>query len=181
MGNYDSILQLIKTRQSCRDYQDKAVNRADIEKLLDAGRMAPSACNSQPWHFVAIDGQEASKMPQFLKRGRVNSWTECVKNYIIITETKAVLFSGATCDSQHYAQLDLGISTGYMTLAATALGLSTCILGCFDEDGLKETYNIPKNVTIRLVLAVGYASETEKIRDKSRKPKENLISFNKFE
>jgi nitroreductase len=85
--------------------------------------------------------------------------------------------AGAKCDSQYYAQLDIGIITANLTLAATSKSISTCIVGSFHEKGLKELFAIPEDVKIRLVLAVGYAKSDE-IRNKSRKEFDEIAGFN---
>jgi len=79
-------------------------------------------------------------------------------------------------DSQTFAQIDLGIVTAHLTLAASELGLSTCILGLFDEDATKETFGIPADRRVRLILSVGYSAD-EAPRKKTRKPVEEIARF----
>ncbi|MFZ2538518.1 MAG: nitroreductase family protein, partial [Oscillospiraceae bacterium] len=125
------------------------------------------------------DKERLLKMPSILQGRGINKFTDNVQAFIVICETKAKLMAGATCDSQHYAQMDIGLSTAHIVLSATELGLSTCIMGSFQEEPIKEFLSIPTEAKIRLVVAVGYAKE-EKIREKSRKEFDEICSFNQW-
>ncbi len=172
---------LVSKRQSCRNYSDKVVSREDLINIVETARLAPSACNSQPWKFIIADQEMAKLVPPLLQdQDRpINRWSDKVSSFIIICETKAVLMPDAKCDSQHYAQMDLGIVTAHLSLAAADKGLSTCIVGYFHEPKLKVIFKIPDDVKIKLILAVGYAG-SETIRPKARKPFEEIASFNSW-
>lgn len=169
--------EVVQKRESCRSYSDKKVSRKDLIEIIEMARMSPSACNSQPWKFVVVDDEKAKLMPEILQGHGINKWTDNVSTFVIVCETKAKLMAGATCDSQHYAQMDIGIATANLALSATAKGLSTCIMGSFDEAKVKEVFNIPGDIKTRLVVAVGYAKD-DKIRDKVRKSFDDIVSFN---
>lgn len=178
--NREDFFGMLLKRESCRDFDSaRTVRREDLESLLSAGCLSPSACNSQPWHFVGVQNETAKELPPLLCRGPVNRWTSSVGTFIVVCETKAKLRKGVDVDSQHFAQLDLGIATGFITLAATSMGLSTCILGCFDEPKLKMLLSIPDDVKIRLVVAVGYA-KTDSVRNKARNEFSSAVSFDKY-
>lgn len=172
--------ELILKRESCRNYSDKKVDRDDLVEIVDIASMSPSACNSQPWKFIIVDDEKIKLIPPLLQGGGFNKWTVNVPSFIIICETFAKLGDGVCNDSQHYAQIDIGIAAANLTLAATSQGLSTCIMGCFDEQMLKEIFNIPNEIRIRLVIAVGYA-ENDNVINKTRKNLDQIISFNNFE
>ncbi len=172
--------ELIKQRESCRSYSTKPVETEKLTALIESAILAPSACNSQPWHFVVVnDKEKASKMPSILQGSGINKFTDSVQAFIVVCETKAKLMAGATCDSQHYAQMDIGLTVAHLVLKATEIGLSTCIMGAFAEEPLKEFLSIPSEVKTRLVIAVGYAKE-EKIREKKRKDFNDVCSFNQW-
>ena len=172
--------ELASNRQSCRNYSNRPVEHEKIVEMIHTAILAPSACNSQPWRFVVIDQEETrSKMPPLLQIGGINQFTDAVPTYIVICETKAKLMTASTCDSQHYAQMDVGLITAHLVLSAQEQGLGTCIIGAFKEESIKELLGIASGVKIRLVLAVGYAQEN-KVRVKSRKPFEDVCSFNQW-
>ena len=172
--------QLVKDRQSCRNYNTSPAEKEKIMKMIETAALSPSACNSQPWHFIVVDEKnQVEKMPALLQLGRINKFTDNVPAYIVICETKARLLAGATCDSQHYAQMDIGLTTAHLILSAQSQGLSTCIIGAFNEKAITELFSIPDDTKIRLVLAIGYAEE-DTIRAKSRKPLTDVCSFNQW-
>ncbi len=174
--------QLALTRQSCREYDsEKTVPRELMTEILETATTAPSACNSQPWHFVACDGDTAKQIPSTIIKEDlpINTWTVDVNNFVIACETKARLMRSLECESQFYAQMDLGHAISTLCYAATDKGLSTCIIGVFDEAKLKQLLNIPEDVVIRAIISVGYAKSDE-IRNKPRKPTEEAFSFNSF-
>ena len=172
--------ELATLRQSCRNYSNKPVAEEKIMEMIQTASLSPSACNSQPWRFVVVNqGTALETMSSLLQGGRINKFTDKVPAFIVICETKARLMAGATCDSQHYAQMDIGLTTAHLVLSAQDQGLATCIIGVFQEDAVKELLSIPEEAKIRLVLAVGYA-EDETIRVKSRKPLEDICSINQW-
>lgn len=169
--------EILNKRQSCRSYSTKPVEKEKLISLIEAAKSAPSACNSQPVKYVVVnDNDTVEKMPELME---FNKFTKDVRAFIVVCETKAKLMKRATCDSQFYAQMDIGLAVANITLKATEQGLSTCIMGCFDDKGLKELLSIPEETVIRLVISVGY-SKDEKIRDKSRKDFNEICSFNKW-
>lgn len=171
--------EISKVRESARSYVNKEVSREDLETIISETMLAPSACNSQPWRFVVCDGETAKKIPDCLKTGLpINQWTDEAPAFIIVCETKAKLMSMLNLESQFYAQMDLGIASATICYSATDKGLSTCIVGSFNEPALKELLNIPEEITVRLVISVGYA-ETE-IREKRRKNIDDVRSYNSY-
>ena len=172
--------KLASDRQSCRNYSSTPVEKEKIMKMIESAALSPSACNSQPWHFVVVEEKnQVEKMPSLLQFGSLNKFTNNVPAYIVICETKAKLLAAATCDSQYYAQMDIGLTTAHLILSAQSQGLATCIMGAFKEDSLMQLLSIPTDAKIRLVLAVGYTQE-HTIRPKSRKPLTNICSFNQW-
>ena len=174
--------ELVNKRESCRSYNDKKVSRDDLIDIIEMARMAPSACNSQPWKLIVVYNEKAELVPKLLQEEdrQINRWSNEVTSFILVCETRATLMPGVKCDSQYYAQMDIGIITANLTLAATSKSISTCIIGCFHEKELKALFNIPNDVNIKLVIALGYANKDE-IRNKVRKPFDEVASFNSWE
>lgn len=164
------FFELVNKRESCRNYSGEPIERELIEKCIEAARLSPSACNSQPWTFVMADGEIAREVAKCTQKSVFNKFTDNCPAFIVICENEATLSSKLTgiVAKQHFAQMDIGLTTAHICYQATDSGLSTCILGIFDEDRLKEILAIPKNKKIRLVLAIGYAADGD-LRTKKRK------------
>jgi nitroreductase len=163
--------ELIRRRESCRDYADRPVEKEKIVECLEAARLAPSACNSQPWSYIAVLNREKAKAIAKATQGMgMNRFTDRCPAFVIVTEEPANILSwlGGTVKKQRYALIDVGLSVSQFCYTACELGLSTCILGWFDDTALKKIVDVPEGKTIRLVIAVGYAA-TDKIRPKQRK------------
>ena len=179
--------EMLLKRESCRSYQDKPVSRKDLIKICEAGRLTPSACNSQPWKFMVIDEPEAkAKICDALlveenKTGAV--WREQCPAFIVFVEQEAKLMQNALDyykDSQHYAQGDIAMTSLNMCYQALELGLSTCILGLVDQQKMQTLFNIPKDQKVPLALAVGYAKTEKDPRPKVRKPFDEVVCFNEW-
>ncbi|MFI3326068.1 MAG: nitroreductase family protein [Clostridia bacterium] len=172
---------LVKKRESCRNFKEQDVDVNLVKEIVTNATNAPSACNSQPWKFVICAGETAKKMPDIIisPNLKINLWTTKVPAFVVVCETKAKLMSGLDCDSQKYAAFDLGSATTTLCLSAADKGLSTCIIGVFDDAKLKETLKIPTDTKIRCIVAIGYGiSETP--RDKFRKNIDEVISINEW-
>lgn len=174
-----NYFDLIQVRESCRSYADRPVEREKITACLEAARLSPSACNSQPWHYTVTDDPELRKQIAPAVQGfGLNRFADQVPAFAVVTEEKAQLMArvGEQRDSQTYAQIDIGLSVAHFVLAAAEQGLGTCILGMFDEAKLKAILGIPDESRVRLVLCIGYpANETP--RQKMRKPLDEIASW----
>ena len=173
-----NFFELIEKRESCRAYSEKEVEKEKLIKCIEAARLAPSACNSQPWSFVVVNGEKSPDVAKCTQKGGMNKFTNGAKAFIVISEENATLSAkiASIISSQTYAQIDIGIATSHICHAATEQGLSTCILGWFDEKKLAEVLNLPKNKRIRLVISVGYAAEGE-LRTKKRKAIDDICQY----
>lgn len=176
MNNFN---ELVNMRQSCRNYNAKPIEKEKLEAVIKAALLAPSACNSQPWkYYVATEAKDAEKMREFVKIGGRNKFADNCPVFSVVVEQPAILKSGVSeLNSQKFAQMDIGISVAHYCLEATQQGLSTCIMGCFDEDKIKEYIGIPNELNVRLVIATGYAADDDKIREKKRKPVSETVEF----
>lgn len=170
--------ELIEKRQSCRNFdKTKEVAKADIEKILQNAMLAPSACNSQPWKFAVATGEKASEIASATQSMGMNKFTASVPVFIIISEgayNKTALV-GSKIKDQDYKSVDIGLATSQLCISATEIGLSTCILGWFDEKKVAKISGV--NSRIRLIIALGYASEGEKHRNKIRKDFSEVVTF----
>jgi nitroreductase len=183
MINGTDLLNLMENRQSERKYLDKPVESEKIEKILHAGRIAPSACNGQPWKFIVVNDSEKLRevaAAASAKTLKMNTFVDQAPVLIVIIREKSNLSSraGALVKDKDYSLIDIGIATASMAYMAAAEGLGTCIIGWLDEKKIRQTLSIPKTKRIELILSVGYTDNT--LRTKVRKPPEDIISFNKY-
>ncbi len=176
-----SFKELAIKRESTRKYTDKKVEREDLISIVKTAALSPSGCNSQPWRFIVVDGEMGKKMHECIidENYSINRWTVDVSSYIIVCETKVTLMKSLKCDSQFYADFDLGGATSAICYAAADLGIGSCILGLFDEKMVRERFKVPDDVKIRMLVALGY-SASDKPFNKSRKEFQQICSFNEF-
>ncbi|HMM03056.1 MAG: nitroreductase family protein [Dysgonomonas sp.] len=180
----DFFYNLVKQRQSTRAYDTtRTVDREIIARILEAARLAPSACNAQPWHFIVVDEPELKNKVADAASARLlgmNHFTKQAPVHIIVVEEKVNISSGigGIVKDKHFAFLDIGIAASHICLAAEAEGLGSCILGWFTESKMKNLLNIPDNRRVVLDIVIGYPAQP--LREKRRKPVEEVISYNTY-
>lgn len=170
--------QMLETRQSCRAYDAARVPaRETLEQLLQAARLAPSACNSQPYHFYIAQGEAARAVGETTRSMGMNAFTADVPAFFVVAEQpyNASAAMGARMKNQDYRAADIGLAVSQLVYRAHELGLATCILGWFDEKALQQLTGT--SARIRLVVAVGYAKEGDALRPKKRKTAEELATW----
>lgn len=177
------LLELIGNRQSDRKYSNRPVEKEKIERLIEAGRLAPSACNAQPWKFIAVDDPELLKQLSVAASARLlgmNSFVDQAPFMIVIVRESPNFTSkvGATIKNKDYSLIDIGIATENICLQAEAEGLGSCILGWFDEKMVRKILSIPSGKRVELILTIGYSLSDK--RQKRRKSREEIVSFNKY-
>ena len=183
------FLEMMQQRHSCRAYDgSKSVSRDELLKIVEAGRLTPSGCNSQPWKFIVVDSPEAKAKlcdALVLKNGSTGApWRHNVAAFIILVEKPAKVMQMVIDyynDSQRFAQGDIGAACMNMCHEAFSLGLDSCIIGMNDQDKLEEYFGIPHGCTARMVLAIGHAADKNAPFNKIRKPLEEVCSFNHWE
>jgi nitroreductase len=142
------VFEAVQERRSIRTYQDTPVPREKLEKILEAARLAPSARNAEPWHFIVVTDGEKRKV---LSKGRFAKF---------LAEAPVVIVAcGDKEASPDWYAIDVSLAVENMVLTATSEGLSTCCVGSFEEKEVKETVKVPDNFEVLLLLAVGYARE----------------------
>lgn len=172
------FLEIARQRQSCRSYDEtRPVEREKLDAVLEAARLAPSACNGQPYHITVCTG-EAARKAALLTRGMggMNKFAVQAPVLLVISEKPYVKSAalGARVKGNDYRSMDIGIAAAYLTAEATAQGLSTCILGWFDDEKVRSLCGL--NQPVRLVITLGYASPQDKLREKKRKDLSELVS-----
>ena len=172
-----SFLELANKRESCRSYDPvREVEQEKIDTILEAVRLSPSACNSQPYHVAVVSGDRAREIGKACMGMGMNPFMKDVPVMMVITEreyNKTAAF-GAKIKHNDYRSIDIGILAAGITYAAADLGLGSCIVGWFDNKKIGEI--LSSEVTARLVIAIGYPKEDKPPRDKKRKDKDELFS-----
>ena len=177
------FFDLVITRQSVRKYLDKPVEREKIERCLEAARLAPSASNSQPWSFIVVDNLKLKESVARKTFDRVISFNRfsllAPVLIILISERPSFLnkVAEATKDKQ-FSLIDIGITAEHLCLQATE-EVGTCMLGWFNEKGVKKLFNIPLSKRVELIITMGYP-ESNQIRPKKRKSIDQIRSYNSY-
>ena len=171
-----NFYELISRRESCRNFSSTPVDIALLKDVLEAARLAPSARNDQPWNFYIVNSPESVEKVKdgITKLGR-NTFAPEVPAYIVITR------NGFDDDSwnpefpysHRYDVFDCGIASAHVVLAATEKGLSTCMIGWFDDEILKSVCGY-EDETALLVFAIGYAAD-DKLRNKTRRSIDEVV------
>ena len=171
------FLEIAYHRQSCRGYDpDRPVEREKLEAILEAVRLAPSACNAQPYHLTVCRGETAKAVAKATQGMGMNKFADQAPVLIVISEapyTKAAAL-GAKVKGNDYRSIDIGIATAYLTAEADTQGLSTCILGWLDDEKIRGICGLQSPV--RLVITLGYATEGDALRAKKRKDIAELVT-----
>lgn len=174
-----SFIEMIaEKRQSCRNFDaERAVGDAPLAAVLEAARLAPSACNGQPYHITVCRGDVAKRVAKGTQSMGMNKFATDAPVMLVISERPycAVAAVGTRIKGNDYRSIDIGIVAAYITAEAEAQGLSTCILGWLDSDKIRKACGA--DGTVRLVIALGYAKEGDKHREKKRKKLSELVTF----
>ena len=172
-----NFLEIAQTRQSCRSYDaNRPVEQEKLDAVLKAAQLAPSACNAQPYHITLCRGKAAAEVAAATMGLGMNKFTAQAPVLLVISEStyNKTAAMGARVKNNDYRSIDIGIAVAYLTAEATAQGLSTCILGWFDDAKIRKICNLENPV--RLVVTLGYASEGDALRPKKRKELTELVS-----
>jgi nitroreductase len=177
-----SFLTLAATRQSVRKYRPDAVSYADIMQCVEAARLAPSACNAQPWKFIVVDDPalRAQVAESAVVMG-MNQFCRQAAAFVAVVLEKGNLTSriGSVIQDKEYPLIDIGIAAEHFCLQAAEMGLGTCMVGMFVEKKIKQLFGIPKSRRVPLLIAIGYPDCP--LREKIRKPLTVMSSRNHWE
>lgn len=172
------FFEIAQARQSCRNYDaDRPVEEEKLQSILEAVRLAPSACNGQPYRLTVCRGESASAVASAVMGMGMNKFADKAPVLIVISEDSYVKSAavGAKVKGNDYRSMDIGIAVAYLTAEATAQGLDTCILGWLDDEKIRHVCGLDRPV--RLVVTLGYRSEHDVQRPKKRKDLSDFISF----
>lgn len=168
--------QLIKKRYAVRDYAPKQVEQEKIEKILEAGRVAPTACNNQPQKILAIKSKEG-----LAKLAKGSNFYGAPLVFVVCAD-HSLMWKRAD-GTKESGDIDASIVTTQMMLQATQMGLGSLWICAFKPDVLRAEFAIPDDVEPINLLAVGYAAgqaKTSNRHDTQRKPLADTIFWETF-
>jgi nitroreductase len=174
-----NFMEIANTRQSCRSYdENRAVEQEKLDAVLEAARLAPSACNGQPYHITVCRGETAKEVALMTRGlGGMNKFAVQAPVLLVLSEMPYVKSAalGAKVKNNDYRSMDIGIACAYLTAEAAAQGLGTCILGWFDDEKVRKLCDIEH--PIRLIITLGYAKDGDPLRKKVRKDLTQLVTW----
>ncbi|MCK4503204.1 MAG: nitroreductase family protein [Desulfuromonadales bacterium] len=166
------FIELAEQRCSIRGYKSAPVADELLNEILQAGNLAPTAKNLQPFHFIVVrDGDKLDQLATAYSRPFLR---EAPLVIVICTES-AKGWTRDQHDGKNYAEVDAAIAIDHMTLAAADLGLGTCWIGAFDPIMVTAAMGLPDGIEPIAMLPVGYPSEPG--REKTRKPLVELVRY----
>jgi len=168
LAHSTSLVDVVLSRRSIRRYQQKEIPRDKLDKILEAGRQAPSAMNRQPWHFIVVTNNEIKK--------ELSKWlfTKHIKD----SPVTIVGCAKTGFLDRKWSIIGTSIALQNMVIAAWALGIGSCWIGGFKEDKVKQLLKIPDKWKIVALVTLGYPDKTPHV--KRKKPIEKVVSLNKF-
>ena len=173
-----NFIEIAENRQSCRRYDSgRMVEKEKLDRILEAARISPSACNGQPYQITVCKGETAKKVAKATQGMGMNKFATDAPVLIVLSEMPYVASAalGARVKKNDYRSIDIGIVAAYLTAEATAQGLGTCILGWLEDGKIREICGL--DGAVRLVITLGYASQEDKLRGKKRKDISELVKI----
>ncbi|MEO0162509.1 MAG: nitroreductase family protein [candidate division WOR-3 bacterium] len=168
--------EVIKKRRSVRKYKSDPIPDEVLKRILEAGRIAPSAKNIQPWKFVVIKDSETKKRIAEACRGQ--HWMADADVIICGCALEKIAWGRMGGYMSSFA-VDLAIAMDHIILAATNEGLGTCWIGAFEEKKVKEILGIPDDVRVVALTPIGYPAEEPK--DRGRKEFHEVVAYERYQ
>lgn len=172
-----SFLELAKKRGSIRKFRDGGVEDEKLRQVLEAGRIAPSAVNFQPWYFIVVHDEALRRQVATAYKG---NWILQAPVIIVVCGDHNQAWK--RFDKKDHCDIDAAIAIDHMTLAATDLGLGTCWVCAFNPQIIRGVFKLPEHIEPIALLPIGYPVETvnENRHDSERKPLDELVFWDSF-
>jgi nitroreductase len=165
--------KVIYERESVRDYDpNKPVDKEILDQILEAGRMAPSANNRQPWLFLLISSPENLKR---IKECYDKEWYKNAPHVLVVVGNKSAAW--VRQDGYNAIETDLTIAMDHLILAAENLGVGTCWIANFDDEKLRQTLQLTEDQVVFALTPLGYPNHGYQKRKKIRKPIEEVVRY----
>lgn len=167
------LIEVIKKRESIREYEDRVIPEDKLRNVLEAARLAPSASNRQRWKFVVVRKGERRRELSQATGGQTHVANAPVVIAAVATMPEYVMRSGVPAHP-----VDLAIAVDHMTLAAVDQGLGTCWIGAFYQEEVRDILKVPENYRVVVLLTLGFPKTTERVKE--RKPLEEIVCYETF-
>jgi nitroreductase len=174
------FIDIVRQRRSVRAFSDTPVPRAEIEKCLEAARLAPSAQNSQPWNFAVVSGRE--KVAEFSKKafsGVYSPTSFASKASAVVVLLAKLSFVthrlGRQAQGVEFWMLDMGIAGEHLVLQACELGIGTCWIGWFDVKAVRKHLGLPAGWHVAGLIAMGYPAPNADPGHRPRRPLKDIV------
>jgi nitroreductase len=166
---------LIQARHSVRSFKSELLSDEIINEVLEAGRLAPTAVNKQPFVFVVINDPEKLKE---IHEAYPREWFKKAPQVIVICGDHEAAWKRGN-DGKDYTDIDVAIATDHITLRATELGLGTCWVCNFEAAKVTKALSLPEHIEPTVLLPIGRPDEAEN-PPKKRKSLSELVRFNGY-
>lgn len=166
--------ELLQKRYSVRTFLPNAIEKEKLEYILECGRLAPSACNFQPWLFYVVSSDEARMS---LQEVYPREWFKTAPSYIVVCGDRSQSWKRPADNKDHY-DVDVSIAAEHISFAAESLGLGTCWVCNFNPVKLSSFLDLPSHIEPVVVLPVGYIdADNSNVPDKKRKPFPDIVKW----
>ena len=167
-----TVLESIRKRYSCRSYQQRAIEQEKLDQIFEAARLAPSAKNIQDWRFVVVTDKE---------KKRQIAEAACEQKFL--EKAGAIVIACSNGDyvmrcGQPIGPIDIAIALEHICLQATDSGLATCWIGSFYPEKIRSILDIPDNIAVIELMAVGYPAD--EMKEPKREPIEKILCYEKW-
>ena len=174
--------ELAKTRRSVRKYKPDPLPRESIERCLEAARLAPSACNSQPWRFIVFESnEEKARLAEaaFSGLSRPTKFAAEAPVLVAVVRDKAGYLSrlGGHFRDIQFSLIDIGIAGEHFILQAVEEGIGTCWIGWFNGKKVHKFLQLPKDSNVDILISMGYPADEAGDHEKKRKPLDEIREY----
>lgn len=174
------VFDAIRYRRSVRKYNSQPIPDDVMDRMLESMRLAPSACNYQPWRFIVVQNEEIRK-----------AVAQASHNQMFMAEAPAIIVAVGFPEkaykkmggSGNSVDIDIAIALDHLMLAAAAEELGTCWIGAFDEQAVKDILDVPGNARVVALTPLGYPASAgllHMIDGSKRRRRDQVIAFEKF-
>lgn len=164
---------IVRSRYSCRAYSSETLSEKQITEVLEDARLAPSACNRQPWRFIVI-GKDDADGRKAVHEAYQRDWIATAPAYIVVCGVPSEAWV-RPFDGKNHVDIDIAIATEHICLSATAHGLATCWVCHFDLEKLVAGLNLPSELVPMVIVPVGYPAEGTQVPAKQRKNFDEIV------
>ena len=173
---YSNFMSIVSSRFSCRRYAGVPMTQEQINAVLEAARLAPSACNRQPWRFYVVNTPDlAAQVAETYDR----SWIRWAATFIVICGDHTESWQRA--DGKDHCDIDISIAVEHICLAAAAMNLGTCWVCNFDKEKLSQVLNLPDHIEPIAMIPIGEMSAEVVVPEKNRKSMEEIVVWGKHQ